>query len=248
VHTRRHVLCGMLAVGTIPFARHALALEPASDRKDIWAEIKAGRFDIAAQRLQLHVTEWPLDRDARSDLAIVQFAAGEFDKAAENLARIIKLQRGFASKGNQLLEMEYREAWYRLAQLRAGHTPDTPPPISPNSLLAVLARSQEPEAFADSWADAVIDFNKRLEAAVGNTVQTTQADGTTVTMTTKVRHPERESLEREYLCLSRFMLGEQALGEGDLGTARKQLAESVVTKADHLVEYHIARAELVRLG
>jgi hypothetical protein len=44
------------------------------------------------------------------------------------------------------------------------------------------------------------------------------------------------------------MLGEQALGEGDLGTARKQLAESVVTKADHLVEYHIARAELVRLG
>jgi hypothetical protein len=198
--------------------------------------------------LQLHLTEWPLDHDARLDLAIMQFAVGEFDKAEGNLARIIKLRRGFASRGKTLLEMEYREAWYRLVQLRAGHTPDTPPPISPNSLLAVLAKSQEPEAFAASWADAVVAFNKELEAAVGNTVQTTQVDGTTVTMTTKVRHPEREPLEREYLCLSKFMLGEQALAEGDLSTARKQLAGSVATKSQQLVEYHIAKTELSRLG
>jgi hypothetical protein len=229
----------------MPLARHASALEPASD---LWTEIKAGKFEIAVQRLQLHVAEWPLDRDARSDLAIMQFAAGEFAKSEENLARIIKLQRGFASGGNRLLDMEYLEAWYRLAQLRAGHALDTPSPISPNSLLAVLARSVEPEAFAASWADAVLDFNKGLEAALGNTTQTTQVDGMTVTMTTKVAHPAREPLEREYLCLSRFMLGEQALGQDDLSTARKQLAEAVVTKSEHLIEYHIAKAELAQIG
>ena len=227
------------------FARRASALEPASD---LWAEIRAGKFEIAVQRLQSHVAEWPLDRDARSDLAIMQFAAGEFGRSEENFARIIKLQRGFASRGNRLLDMEYLEAWYRLAQLRAGHTPDTPPPMSPNSLLAVLAGTVEPEAFATSWADAVLDFNKGLEAALGNTPQTTQVDGMTVTMTTKVAHPARESLEREYLCLSSFMVGEQAVGQGDLSTAREQLVESVATKSEQLVEYHIAKAELARLG
>src|SRR5688572_18021896 len=87
----------LMSAGAVVLACPARALDPAAKLEDVWSEVQRGAFDLAAQRMQMHVTEWPLDRDARSSLAILQFAAGMFDKAAENLGRIVKLQRGYAS-------------------------------------------------------------------------------------------------------------------------------------------------------
>jgi hypothetical protein len=140
--TRRQLLAMSAAIGVNAFTWRAHAIVPAKNLEEVWPDVLAGKFGLAVERLQLHVTEWPLDRGARSNLAVVQFAAEMFDKAEENLGRVVRLQRGVAPSAGLRFDIDYFEAWYRLAQLRAGRAPDTPPPTSPRSLLVVLARTQ----------------------------------------------------------------------------------------------------------
>ena len=249
--TRRQFLTATAAIGAASFAYRTHALESAKNLEEVWSDVRAGRFELAVQRLQLHVTDWPLDRDARSSLAVMQFAAGAFDSAAENLGRVVKLQRGVSQAARPRFEIDYLEAWYRLAQLRAGRTPDILHPASPHSLLAVLVRAEHQPSVHQSvtteLADAYFAYLDQLEKEVGKET-VTRNDGTTATAVVNINRPERHAVEQAYLCISNFMLGEQALGFDDQTSGRQFLAAAVDSKAESEVEYHIAGAELARLA
>jgi hypothetical protein len=243
---RRRALALVSGIGMFAVKWPALALAQAEKLDDVWPEVQAGAFDVAVQRLQLHVTEWPLDREARTSLAIMQFAAEIFDQAVENLGRIVKLGRASASGAGGKLDIEYLEAWYRLAQLRAGDTPDTPQPGSPHSLLRLLQQGQGAKAFAADLTIAYFDFLDRLERDISKTTVTTE-NGATITTTTNVRRPDRDAVERAYHCIGNFMLGEQARSLGKAADGKKLFGEAVATRANDAIEYFIAKAEFARL-
>jgi hypothetical protein len=246
VVARRQFLAMSAAIGATAIARRANAVEPAKKLEDVWPAIRAGEFDQAAQRLQLHVTEWPLDRGARADLAVMQFAAEMFDKAEENFGRVVKLRRGVAQSSGPHFDIDYLEAWYRLAQLRASHTPDTPSPVSPHSLLAVLARAEH-QAFAAELADAYFAYLDQVEMKIGKTTVTME-DGSTATSVVNINRPDRRAVEQSYLCIGNFMLGEQAIGLDDPAAGKQFLTAAVASEAESEVEYYIAKAELARLA
>lgn len=244
---RRQALLLMSASGIGVFGGWpARALEPAEKLADVWPAVQAGKFDLAAQRLQVYVTEWPLNQDARSNLAILQFGAGMFAEAEKNLGRIVKLRRTYAA--DPRFELQYLEAWYRIAQLRAGQAPATPPPATARSLLTLLVGGRDPDTFAAQLTDAYFDFLDRMEESMGSPKTTTTSQGAEVTVTMEVERPERAMVERAYLCICNFMLGEQALGLGNQASGRKLLAEAAAYKAESEIEFHIAKAELARLG
>jgi hypothetical protein len=233
-------------MGASAFTQRAFAVEPASKLEEVWAEIQAGKFDLAAQRLQLHATEWPLDREVRANLAIMQFAAEMFDKAEENFRWVVKLQRARTPVATQPFNIDYLEAWYHLAQLRAGHAPDAPTPASAHSLLLVLRREEEVQSFAAKATDAYFAYLDRVQEAIGET--TAVGEGVTATLRMNVERPDREAVEQSCLCTAHFALGERALGLGDRAAGQSSLAAAIASKAEGAVEHHIAKAELARLG
>src|SRR5262245_48185405 len=122
--TRRRAWAIVAALGVSALTERALALEPAKELDDVSRAIQTGDFATAVQRLQLHAADWALDRGVRTDLAIMQFAAWMFDKAEQSLGCVVRNERRVTSGGNPDFGTEYNEAWYRLAQLRAGQVPD----------------------------------------------------------------------------------------------------------------------------
>lgn len=236
----------MSAAGASVFASRVCALEPAAKLANVWPEVQAGTFDMAAERLQLHVTEWPLDRNARSSLAILQFAAGMFDKASDNLGRVVKLERGYDSQIDPLIDIDYLETWFRLSRLRAGRVIDAPPRVSPYSLLVLLDGELEIGAFVSQRTDDYFAYLDRMEDIVSRSETTTTEQGASVTVTMSVTRPPRDAVERDYLCVGNFMLGEQALGLGRREEGRSLLGDAVAAKAETMVEHFIAKTELTR--
>lgn len=226
--------------------RSAFALDPAKTLEEVSAEVQAGNFELAAQRLQLHVTEWPLDRDARANLAMIQFGAEQFVTAEQNLGRIVKLQRGFSSVRTPV-DPDYLEAWYWIALRRAGHLTDAPPPTLSPSLLAVPEHASNVEVLAADLTDAHVAYLERLSEVMNKSAPTTK-DGVEITVTTNFELPDRNVVYRAYVCIADFLLGEQALSFGQREVAKQYLVAATATKSEILVEYHIAKAELARLG
>lgn len=244
--SRRHALMLLATAGVSTVTRSAGAIEPAKTIKEVWPELQAGNFEHAVQRLQLYVTEWPLDREVRSNLAIMQFAAELFEKSAENLRWVVRLERAIVHGSGLRFDMDYIEAWYHVAQLRAGHSPDTPSPPYPYSLLTVLTGAQEVRSFAAKATEAYFAYLDHLEQMMGES--TGSSGSVTATVRMNVQRPDRDAVELSYLCIGQFFLAEQRIGLGDRTSGKDLLAQALDSKAEGAVEYHIAKAELTRLG
>ncbi len=244
--TRRHAFILASAVAAHAITPRAFALEPAKSLEQVWPEVRAGSFEVAVQRLQVHVTEWPLDRAARSNLAMLQFATETFDKAEENFRRVVKLQRAMTPSAGPRFDMDYLEAWYYLSQLRAGRTPDMPPFASAYSLLSILTGKRDVQGFAAKAADAYFVYLDGVQDMMRETTVT--RGGATATVKMHVERPDRDAVERSYLCIGHFTLGEQALGLGDRAAGRDSLSVATAIKAEDAFEHHVAKVELTRLA
>jgi tetratricopeptide (TPR) repeat protein len=244
--TRRQALASVAALGASAFIPSALALDPAKTLEDVSAEVQAGKFELAAQRLQLHLTEWPLDRDARANLAMTQFGAEQFAMAEQNLGRIVKLQRSY-SRDRTPVDPDYLEAWYWIARCRAGQPTDVPPATLTPSFLAVPEHASKIEALAADLTDAHIAYLERLSTTM-NKSATAVKDGFEITVTSNFELPDRSVVYKAYVCIANFLLGEQALSMGQREAAKRYLGAAIATQSEVLIEYYIAKVELARLG
>jgi hypothetical protein len=242
----------LAAAGAATFAKHAAALTPAEDWRDIWPEIEVGDFSMAAQRLELHVNEWPLDHEARTSLAIMQFSGGSFAAAAQNLERQIKLRKGYARTETTSIDFDAVECWYYLANLRAGRDLQVPPAPHQPSLLSLLSGQIKLNDFLEEGLAAQDAVYEKMEPAMKLIAETLQqameeTTGKRIGPAFSYERPDKPTLIAGLTCQARLMLGEQAMGLEEMTAAQTHFAATVATKADSMVEYHIGKAELARL-
>jgi hypothetical protein len=250
--SRRKSLVLLSAAGAALLARKAVALVPAKEWREVWPEVQQGDFGTAAERLLMHVTERPLDHEARVCLATMQFADGQFDAAARSLEPEVRLRRSYARTEPTGTDFDAVECWHYLAMLRAGQDVEIPAAQYQPSLLSLLGGNITLDEFLEQGVAALEVAYEQAEQAMKVIAQameqSTDERVAKVAPLFSFQKPDRQSIMKSLTCPARFMLGEQALGQKDMSAARTHLASSMATSAVSLVEYHIAKAELARLG
>jgi lipoprotein NlpI len=249
----RMLLLGATALATSPFPL-ALAQDEATGTK-VADLAHSGDFAGAAALMQTLVEAQPLDRSRRLILGQLWFGGGDFAAAADEFQRIEKrggtkddfavlnigeaLAVGSPDKAALLAGSRFQDsaAWLYLALRRKGDTQASVPGGPRESIRNLLRGEASKAEYVDlQWQiiDALLDgVAKRYGSAAG------------VTDAVKVA---KKNLRAELTCVAEFALGEQALGNGDRDEAAKRFRAALDTKAQRIVELHISRAELARIG
>ncbi len=246
--TRRGLLAILAAMGVAGVSRHALALAPAQELSEVWPEVLAGDFTTAAARLDLHVTEWPLDHKARINPPAMQFAAGAFENAIGHLEREVHLRRGYARSRPTSTDFDWPESLLYLSRLRAGVSAEIPQPQYNPSLLSLLNNDITLDGFLQrAYAAKEIEYAE-IEQMMGLISKAVgQTDKQAALWFTYTR-PDPQVTNKELICTARLILGEQALGNKDAKAARWHLQTAIETGIDYLLGFHVAKAELARLS
>ena len=217
--------------------------------------IRAGEFGAAAALFQSEVDTRPLDRDARLILGKLYFADRNFDAALREFEtierrggtkddfRVIDVGElvglGFSASDSFVFGSRFKDSasWLYLADLRLRGVASGPP-LGPTESIRTLLRGESTiEQYVDVQAAfmdaALIQFGRDYGAADG--VKEAVEVG-------------RRNLRSELICIAHFALGEQAQGGQNAAVAVRHYRDAVTANADRIIEYHIAKAELKRLG
>lgn len=214
--------------------------------RDVWPEIESGNFAAAAARFEQYLRERPIDHEARAELGLVQFAAGEYADAAANLEREAKLQSGYAQNDDLAPKLDWVAACHYLAVRRSGQEAALPTPHASPSLLALLGKAITLDQFLGQVETMAQRSHEKARETLALIEKITKQQGVDVPLQMPPYDPA--AVRVEYTCVARCVLGEQSLCDDDLPTARDHLKAAIQTEAAHLIQYHIAKAELARLG
>ena len=229
-----------LAAALIPTAlilgRHAFA---SAEESDLLQLVKAGKLGQARDLAARWSAASPDDGKARLLAGVLSFATGAYSEARTWLDPDYTADNYIfgsltAADAGILRTKLGRSEWLYLASQRA-HVPIANVLAPP--LLFVATGHQTVDEYAAQQAIA--------ERAL--------YDSTILSVTDS---PGRQSLldslarksEHEHRCTGNLLLAEMALARDDIATARTLLSSATRSVLPELLEYHIANAELARLG
>lgn len=178
----------------------------------------------------------------------MQFAAGDFEAAVGHFEREVRLRRGYARSRPTSTDFDWPESLLYLSRLRAGSTAEVPPPQYNPSLLSLLRNDITIDAFLQrAYVAKEVEYAEieRMMGLISTVVG--QTDKQAALWFTYTR-PNPQVTNKELVCTTRLILGEQALGNQDETAARRHLQTAFATGTDYLVAFHIAKAELARLA
>ena len=249
----RMLLLGATAIATTPaslvFAQGEATAAKVADL------VHAGDFGGAATLMQTLVEERPLDRDRRLILGQLLFGSGDFAAAGDEFQRIEKrggtkddfavfaigeaLAIGSADKTALFSGSRFRDSasWLYLSLLRKGDAQATLS-AGPRESIRTLLRG-------DATVKEYVDLQRQIMTAFLDGVAKRYGEQAQVADMVKVA---QGNLRAELTCVASFALAEQALGRGDLKGAAEHLHAAVETGAERIAEFHVAKAELARLG
>jgi hypothetical protein len=122
------------------------------------------------------------------------------------------------------------ESWRHLASLRAGQSaPDA------HQINAIL--SSDVEVYAETQAALERAFYDGLVLSIASSAGRTQ-----------FLDSQAARARLQHRCTAHFIRGELAIAAGKTPEARASLAAATATAQPELLEYHVARAELAKLG
>ncbi|MEZ5831194.1 MAG: hypothetical protein R3D05_08430 [Dongiaceae bacterium] len=217
--------------------------------------VNAGDFVGAVAIMRKLVEERPLDRNLRLILGQLCFGGGDFAAASDEFQRIEKrggtrddfavfdvgevLAIGSTEKAALVGGSRFRDsaAWLYLSLLRKGDD-HASLPAAPRESIRTMLRGETTKAeyidLQSSIVDALLDgLGKKYGSAAG--------------VSDMVRIAKR-NLRAELTCVAEFALAEQRLGTNDRKGAIKRFEAALDSKAQRIAEFHIAKAELARLG
>jgi hypothetical protein len=216
--------------------------------------IRGADFASAAALFRGVVDQSPLNRDSRLILGKLHFAGRNFDAAVREFEtierrggtkddfRVIDIEElvgmGFAGSDSfvQGSRLKDSAAWLYLATLRQGRA--TSLPAGPRESIRSLLRE---ETTIDEYVRIQREFMDEVLTQFGRDYAQLSGVGDVVTT-------GKKNLRAELTCVARFALAEQALGTGDASAARRNLEAALATRAERIIEFHTAKAELARLG
>lgn len=200
--------------------------------------LRVGEFATARDAIEKKLAKDGGDRQSRLIAGALAFQAGDFQRAEVLFAAA--RDSTIDDDASPIVSGIEPQHWLRLTAWRSGGS-DSPgdelimPERDPLGALIVGLIS------VDEFVTAKIAEARRL------------ADATILSFT---QSPGRDSLldgiahqhASEFRCTGNFVAAERALAKGDIEAGREFLAAARATKLDDLLEFHIAGAELQRLG
>jgi len=249
----RVLLLGVTAVVTAPVSL-AFAQDEATGTK-VAELVHAGDFGGAAAMMRKLVEERPLDRSRRLILGQLCFGSGDFAAASDEFQRIEKrggtrddfgvfgigevMAIGSSDKSALLAGSRFQDsaAWLYLSVFRRG---DIQPslPAGPRESIRNMLRG-------DTTKAEYIDLQWQTIDALLDGLAKRYGDSAEVANMVKVA---KRNLRAELTCVADFALAEQALGNNDRKGAIKRFEAALDTGAQRIAEFHIAKAELARIG
>lgn len=238
-------VCATAILVTVP----QIALADVSDPyESAWDLIEAGDFTTAAQLLEPDpvATTYFQKRVVRA--GALYFAAGDFISAQQcfesALAEPAKTEGTkpdtSGDKPNSFLLLRDASVWRYLAQLRQGQAVELATDVASvfiSPLKRLVAGLIDVDTYADEETRAARAF---YDALILNVAEWKGKEDF-------VRRAV-EPLTKGYRCAGNFALAEQMLARGGKDEARTLFSAALEPAAVNLLEYHIAKAELARLG
>jgi hypothetical protein len=210
----------------------ACSMDPRQE--DVARLIRDGDFSAARSTAEKLIARGDDDGQIFLLAGALALQAGDFARARELFAADPADDASRASFASGLAQVH----WRRLASMRAGVYAD-----ADSSMLALdpaaelVAGKLSPDAFVSVKVE---EARRVADATILSVQQSTGRDA-------MLDHRARED-EPLYRCTGNFVAAERSLSSGDSVSARRFLTAALERKAENLLEFHVAKAELARLS
>jgi hypothetical protein len=205
--------------------------------EDVTQLIRDGDYDAARVAAETLIEHGSVDGQMPLLAGALALQAGDFTRAQELFA----VKPGPAGDASQTLFATgiEQDHWLRLTALRSGN--DIASGITDAVFLDPLGAAIAGKISAQEFVGAKVKEARRIADATVLSIQ---------------QSPGRDSLldrlagerEPQYRCTGNFIAAERMIAASDAAAARGMLMAALETKAEDLLEFHIAKAELMHLS